>query len=56
MRHEQTISKRFETYLIKTLPILDYYKKLNLLHEINGKGRIDQIFKEISAILASLEA
>jgi len=54
--NDKTILNRLETYLVKTLPILDYYKKLNLLHEINGKGRIDQIFKEISAILASLEA
>ena len=54
--NEKTILNRLETYLIKTLPILDYYKKLNLLHEINGKARIDEIFKEISGILASLEA
>ena len=54
--NDKTILNRLETYLIKTLPILDYYKKLNLLHEINGKARIDDIFKEISAILASLEA
>ncbi len=54
--NDKTILNRLETYLVKTLPILDYYKKLNLLHEINGKARIDDIFKEISAILASLEA
>ena len=53
--NEKTVLNRLETYLIKTLPILNYYKKLNLLHEINGMARIDEIFKEISAILASLE-
>ena len=53
--NEKTILNRLETYLVKTLPILDYYKKLNLLHQINGKGRIDEIFKEIRAILPSLE-
>ena len=54
--NEKTILNRYKTYLDKTLPILDYYKKLNLLHEINGKDEINQIFKEIKDIIASLEA
>jgi len=54
--NEETISKRYKIYLDKTLPILEYYKKLNLLHEIDGKDGIDQIFKKISHIIASLEA
>ena len=54
--NKKTILRRFETYLDKTVPILDYYKKLNLLHEINGKAEIDQISKEIIGIIASLEA
>ena len=45
-----------KTYLDKTLPILNHYKKLNLLHEIEGKTGIDQIFAKISGIIASLEA
>ena len=53
--NEKIILNRFKTYLNKTLPILDYYKKLNLLHEINGKSEIYQIFKEITDIIASLE-
>jgi len=53
--NEKTILYRFQTYLDKTLPILDFYKKLNLLHEINGRPEIDQIFKEICAIMGSLE-
>ena len=54
--NENTIISRFETYLDKTLPILDFYKKQNLLHEINGMQKIDQISEEICGILASLEA
>ena len=53
--NENTIANRFKTYLDKTLPILDFYKQQNLLHKINGIGEIDQIFKEIRAIIASLE-
>ena len=32
--NEKTIKNRYETYLNKTLPIIDYYKKQNILHEI----------------------
>ena len=53
--NEKTILYRFQTYLDKTLPILDFYKKLNLLHQINGRPEIDQIFKEICAIMGFLE-
>jgi len=53
--NEKTILHRYETYLDKTLPILNYYKKLNLLHEIDGMKGIDQIFDKISDIIASLE-
>ena len=51
----ETIQKRFETYENKTLPILNFYKKHNLLHEINGKVEINEIFKQISGIIASIE-
>ncbi len=54
--NEETIKNRFETYLEKTLPILDFYRKQNLLHEINGMGKIDEISKEIRAIIASIDA
>ena len=53
--NEKTIRNRFETYLNKTLPILDFYKKQNLLHHINGTTKIDQIFDKIRSIIASLE-
>ena len=54
--NKKTVLERYKTYLDKTLPILDYYKKLNLLHEIDGKAEIDQIFEKISHIITSLEA
>ena len=53
--NEETIINRFETYLNTTLPILNFYKKQNLLHHINGMSEIDQIFDEICHIIASLE-
>ena len=53
--NKKTTINRFETYLSKTLPLLDFYKKQKLLHEINGLSQIDQINKQIQAIIASLE-
>ena len=53
--NEKIVMNRFQTYLEKTLPIINYYKKLNLVHEINGKAEINDIYKEISTIIASLE-
>ena len=54
--NEKTITNRFNTYTEKTLPILDFYKQQKLLHEINGSAKISQIFEEIRAIIASLDA
>ena len=53
--NKKIVINRFETYLNKTLPILDFYKEQNLLHQINGMAKIDQIFDEICGIIASLE-
>jgi adenylate kinase len=53
---EETIAKRFDTYLEKTLPVLDFYKEQDLLHQIDGLNQIDKIFEEIRGIIAPLEA
>jgi adenylate kinase len=53
--NEETVINRLKEYLNKTLPILDFYKEQNLLHQINGIEEIDQIFEKIRGILASLE-
>ena len=53
--NKKTIINRFETYLNKTLPIIDFYSEQNLLHQINGMTEIGQIFDEIRGIIASLE-
>ena len=52
---EATISKRHDTYIALTLPILDYYGKQKLLREINGMAKIEEIYEQIQAIIASLE-
>ena len=53
--NKEIIVRRYEAYLDKTLPILNFYKEINLLHQINGMREIDEIYKEIQGIITSLE-
>ena len=43
--------KRYETYEKSIEPVIEYYKKLNLLKVVDGERPIDQINKEISEII-----
>jgi len=47
----ETIKKRLEVYKTKTLPVHDYYKKIGKYVSVNGMGTVDEIFKQISAVL-----
>ena len=49
--NEKIAIKRYKTYEKSTEPVIEYYKKLNLLKVINGERSIDQINKEISDII-----
>ena len=49
--NEEIAIKRYETYEKSTEPVIEYYKKLNLLKVINGEKPINQINKEISDIM-----
>ena len=50
--NEEVAIKRYKTYEKSTEPVIDYYKKLNLLKVIDGERPIKQINKEISDIIA----
>ena len=49
--NEKIAIKRYKTYEKSTEPVIEYYKKLNLLKVIDGERSIDQINKEISDII-----
>ena len=46
-----TILKRYDTYMQTTRPVLDFYSKNPIFHEINGTQEIDQITKKIEAFI-----
>ena len=49
---EKIATKRFETYEKSTEPVIEYYKKLNLLKIVDGERPINQINSEISDIIS----
>ena len=53
--NEKTIRNRFQTYQDMTLPILNFYRGQELLRQINGMAKIDDISKEIRGIITSIE-
>ena len=51
---EEKIKTRIQVYVDETLPVANYYKNQGKLHQINGVGKIDEIFTQISSIIDSL--
>jgi len=47
--------KRFETYEKSTEPVLNFYKKRNLIKDINGEANIEVIYSQITDYLSVIE-
>ena len=47
--------KRYETYEESTEPVLEFYKKMNLVKDLNGEMNIESIQSKISDYLAVIE-
>lgn len=47
------ISKRQDVYWNQTAPIIDHYKKVNLLKEVNGLGSIEEVTQRIIKVINS---
>ncbi len=52
--NEAIAIKRFKNYENSTKPVIDYYKKSNLLKDVNGEASIPEINVEISGIIESI--
>ena len=53
--NEETAIKRFQTYENNMIPIIEFYKKLNLLKVVNGESKISEINDEISGLIDAIE-
>jgi len=44
---EDVIRERFKVYVENTLPLINYYKRKNILRTISGKGSVEVVMKKI---------
>jgi adenylate kinase len=47
----ETVASRLSVYREKTAPLLDYYEKQGLLHNVTGTGSIDEIFARVCSLI-----
>lgn len=52
--NEETIKKRLNVYHSQTAPLIDWYKKENIRHHIQGLGELDRIFADICSVIDNL--
>lgn len=48
----ESFKTRYEMYLEKTEPIIEHYRKQNVLHEIDSNKEFDEVFKQIEEIIS----
>ena len=48
---EEVVRKRFDEYLAKTAPLLDYYAGKGLVRAVNGVGSLDDVMGRIKAAI-----
>jgi adenylate kinase len=52
----ETVSRRFEAYRDATAPLVDYYRQSGRLIEIDGDRPVEQVFQQLSDIVAASSA
>ena len=52
---EEIAIRRFETYENNIKPVVDFYKKSNLLKVVNGEATISEISIEISGLIEGIK-
>lgn len=48
---EEKVRTRYSTYLENTLPILDHYRPLGIVREVDGTGSVDEVTRRIEVAL-----
>ena len=49
--NEETYEKRYNEYMLKTSPLIDYYKEKGILYVVNASNSSDDTFEEVVGIL-----
>ena len=53
--NENIAIKRYETYENNIKPVIDFYKRSNLLKEVNGESSINEISDEIGGLIDGIK-
>lgn len=48
----EAFQTRYKMYLEKTEPIINHYKKQNVLHEVDGNDTVENVFKKVDKIIS----
>lgn len=48
---EETIRKRMNTFLVKTMPVIDAYKVAGLVTEIDAKRSVEEIYADLEKMI-----
>lgn len=51
-----SLKKRIQTYSTSTMPIIEHYRKLHLVQEINAEKTADEVFEEVQKGLSTLQS
>ena len=49
----ESFNNRYNMYIEKTEPIIDYYDKKGVLHKINGASSIDEVAEEVDRVISN---
>jgi adenylate kinase len=49
--NEETVRRRINVYREQTQPVIDYYKRLGKLHEVDASGTVEQVTAAIVRVL-----
>ena len=49
----ESLKRRFVTYVEKTMPIVEHYRKLGLVREVDARGTPDEVFAAVRDIFDS---
>jgi len=51
---EETVRKRLDVYDAQTLPLIKYYEEKGILKSVNGTGNIEEVFKNVCAVVEGM--
>ena len=50
----ETVKNRLDVNIKLNTPLVDFYEKQGVLHQINGEQDIDKVYQDVKAVLESL--